>query len=124
MLSISLKDIDTFTSVLAHLAVFGGAIVAFFVAIRKFRLLERPPRYKSELVTCRHHQLTDKVIFEAEYAVYNLGDRPIDINSVTISLCPTILKSGSPLDVADDPRTLIWRPGKAPLLTRLALGKA
>lgn len=95
-----LKDTDTVLSALAHLAVLVGAIAAFI----KFRMLERPRRYKSELATCRHHQLPDRVVFEAEYVVYNNGDRPIDFTAATVSLYPAIV---TPLSILKADKTAL-----------------
>ena len=81
----SLSTAQTVTSVLVSLSVLGGAVVA----VIKFRVLHLfSRRYRSEL-QCKHYALPNgRVIFEADYTIYNTGERPIALSSVTMRLHP------------------------------------
>ena len=75
---------DTVTSVLVNLSVLLAAIAAM-IKLRVLNMLAR--RYKSELV-CHHWLLpSGSVLFEANYAVTNTGERPITLSEVSLSLC-------------------------------------
>jgi hypothetical protein len=83
---------DSVTKVLVNLFVLGGAVAAL-VKFKVFNMLAY--RYTSELV-CRHHSLPDghpdgNIVFEADYLVRNIGDRPINLATVTLQLCAATL---------------------------------
>ena len=76
---------QTITSVLVNLTVLAGAVVAV-IKFRLFQLFSR--RYRSEL-QCRHHALPNgRIVFEADYTIHNIGERPIPLSSVALRLHP------------------------------------
>jgi hypothetical protein len=108
------KDADTVSSILAHVVVLAGAIAAS-VKFRVFRSWTR--RHKSELSSCRDYPLDSGKgrVLCGEYAVYNIGERPIDLSSVTIRLCKAIEGEGGCLDadLRSELATRVCTPNRA-----------
>ncbi|MBW8057563.1 MAG: hypothetical protein FVQ86_06035 [candidate division NC10 bacterium] len=78
---------DTVTSVLVNVSVVAAAVVAV-IKFRVLHMLSR--RYRSELQCTDYVLRNGRVIFVAEYAVHNTGERPIALSSVTLRLHPTV----------------------------------
>lgn len=102
------KQADTITSVLVHISI----VLAALAGVLKFKLWRLySDRYMSEL-ECRHHVLSDgRIIFTANYAVKNTGERPVNFNSVTFRLCGAKLQDG--LLVPDENNIIAKRAIKA-----------